>query len=470
MSGYIRINRPQLLSDSNTSTLDGSLSEIIDNPVHTDNGAYLLSRIGNINDITRKPVPGYCLRFDNNNPNVYIQTSIPSSEYSNYNIVIKGEGTKELLKIDISGTNIKVVLRSTPSDNDSFTLSYILFKNKTNNNVEHLFECEESSGLQLYDSVTGDIATLESVSDINYLRSESKYKEYIQDENNLSCGIKSTINTNIAIGGEETKGNYSLVNPFNLSVPFSVCISLKFSKTREEVYAENRVILNTSNSLIIENVGSSTNRLTLGIANGWSSLYLSLDYNTYAGGGTGGYIALRWNDEIANLLYDGNWHKLIYIVNDVNNIQSWKLVFDNRIGQYPANTDWMFITKSETLPDLFSIIYRLNLNMAEHEGISYKNFYIFNFDMSSTSAPYTIEDYRNEVIPTNIDNTVLSLNNISKENNTWLDNSNNLVATNIQGNYIIENKNYGTWCNAVGYNIVANNESNVNLPRKVISL
>lgn len=469
MSGYTRINRPQLLSDSNTSTLDGSLSEIIDNPVHTDTGAYLLSRIGDIGNPNRYPMPGYCLKFDSNNPNVYIQTNILSSEFNNYNIVIKGEGTKELLKIDISGTNIKVVLRSTPSDNDSFTLSYILFKNKTNNNVEHLFECEESSGLQLYDSVTGDIATLESVSDINYLRTESKYKEYIQDENNLSCGIKSTINTNIVIGGEETEGDYSLVNPFNLSVPFSICISLKFSKTREEVYAENRVILNTSNSLNIGNVGSYMNRLTLGITNTWSSLYLSLDYNTYAGGGTGGYIALRWNDEIANLLYDGNWHKLIYIVNDVNNIQSWKLVFDNRIGQYPANSDWMFVQKFGTLPDLFSIIYRLNLNMAAHEGISYKNFYIFNFDMSSTSAPYTIEDYRNEVIPTNIDNTVLSLNNISKENNTWLDNSNNLVATNIQGNYIIENKNYGTWCNAVGYNIVANNESTINLPRKVVS-
>lgn len=449
MSGYTRINRPQLLSDSNTSTLDGSLSEIIDNPVHTDTGAYLLSRIGDIGNPNRLPMPGYCLKFDSNNPNVYIQTNIPSSEFNNYNIVIKGEGTKELLKVDTSETNIKIILRETPTDTDYFNLSYIAFLNKENNSPQHLFECEEGSGNQLYDAVTGDVATLESITNINSLRISSKYKETIRNENNLQCGIKSKFSTNISIGKENEK--HELITPFKLIAPFSVCISLKFSKSKEDVYAENRVILNTANSLNILNTGSSMNRLTLGITNNSNALYLSIDNNSFAGGGTGGMLSLRWNSEISNSLYDGNWHKLIFIIVDPSNIQTWKLALDDKIGSYPENSDWMSIFKSRELPAIFSIIYTLNLNVSRHEGISYKNFYIFNFNMSEDLAPYTIDDYRNEVIPVNVDNTVLSLNNISKEENTWLDNSDSLTHTSIQGEYELENKNYGTWCNNVGY-------------------
>lgn len=452
MSGYTRINRPQLLSDSNTSTLDGSLSEIIDNPVHTDTGAYLLSRIGDIGNPNRHPMPGYCLKFDSNNPNVYIQTNIPSSEFNNYNIVIKGEGTKELLKVDISETNIKIILRETPTGTDYFNLSYIAFLNKETNSPQHLFECEEGTGNQLYDAVTGDVATIESITDINSLRISSKYKETIRNENNLQCGIKSTTSTNIAIGEESpASSNYALVSPFNLIVPFSVCITLKFSKSREDVWSEDRVILNTANSLNILNTGSAMNRLTLGITNGGSSLYLSIDDNTYAGGGTAGQIGLRWNDDIANSLFDGNWHKLIFIVTNTSNIQTWKLVLDDKIGTYPANTDWMFVYRSSNTPDIFTIICRMNLNIGKHDGISYKDFYIFNFDMSAADAPYTIENYRNEVMPVNISNTVFTLNNVSKEANTWLDNSDSLTYTNIQGEYELENKNYGTWCNNVGY-------------------
>lgn len=466
MSGYTRINRPQLLSDSNTSTLDGSLSEIIDNPVHTDTGAYLLSRIGDIGNPNRYPVPGYCLKFDSNNPNAYIQTNIPSSEFNNYNIVIKGEGTKELLKVDTSETNIKIVLRETPTGTDYFNLSYIAFLNKETNSPQHLFECEESSGNILYDAVTGDVATIESITDINSLRISSKYKETIRNENNLQCGIKSKFSTNISIGKENEA--HELTTPFNLIAPFSVCISLKFSKSKEDVYDENRVILNTANSLNILNTGSSMNRLTIGIANNSSSLYLSIDNNSYAGGGTGGQLSLTWNSEISNSLYDGNWHKLIFIIVDPNNTQTWKLVLDDKIGSYPENSDWMSIVKFGELPAIFSIIYTLNLNVSTHEGISYKNFYIFNFNMSEDSAPYTIDDYRNEVIPVNVDNTVLSLNNISKEENTWLDNSDSLTYTSIQGEYELENKNYGTWCNAVGYNTATNmisksNWDNINL-------
>lgn len=466
MSGYIRINRPQLLSDSNTSTLDGSLSEIIDNPVHTDTGAYLLSRIGDIGNSNRHPMPGYCLKFDSNNPNVYIQTNIPSSEFNNYNIVIKGEGTKELLKVDTSETNIKIVLRETPTGTDYFNLSYIAFLNKETNSPQHLFECEESSGNILYDAVTGDVATIESITDINSLRISFKYKEIIKNENNLQCGIKSKFSTNISIGKENEA--HELTTPFNLIAPFSVCISLKFSKSKEDVYDENRVILNTANSLNILNTGSSMNRLTIGIANNSSSLYLSIDNNSYAGGGTGGQLSLTWNSEISNSLYDGNWHKLIFIIVDPSNTQTWKLVLDDKIGSYPENSDWVSIVKFGELPAIFSIIYTLNLNVSTHEGISYKNFYIFNFNMSEDSAPYTIDDYRNEVIPVNVDNTVLSLNNISKEENTWLDNSDSLTYTSIQGEYELENKNYGTWCNAVGYNTATNmisksNWDNINL-------
>ena len=126
----------------------------------------------------RKPIGGHCLCFDSSNSDAYIQTAISSSLRDTYRIVIKGEG-------DLANSNITIKQVPNATSTDVFYLSYIAFINIENGKLEHLFECEEGSGILLYDACTGDTATLESVTSISALRVSKRVKEWIQDENNL---------------------------------------------------------------------------------------------------------------------------------------------------------------------------------------------------------------------------------------------------------------------------------------------
>ena len=113
MSGYNRINRSHLLFDSNMVE-KGSLTETVVNP----NNGKLLNRIGL--DEESNPLPKYCLYFDKSNPQCSIQTTIPSSQRDNYNIVIKGEGLIDLLVVDSSGENIAIRPKYTIPSSSSF--------------------------------------------------------------------------------------------------------------------------------------------------------------------------------------------------------------------------------------------------------------------------------------------------------------------------------------------------------------
>ena len=120
---YQRIKRSHLLTDTNLA-ITGSVTETLPATITIDENNYLNSRIGNSG---RLPTAGCCLRFDANNPSIYIETIIPSSTVNNFDIIIKGEGTKELLKVDTSTDFIRFVLTKTPASNEYFDLSYIVF-------------------------------------------------------------------------------------------------------------------------------------------------------------------------------------------------------------------------------------------------------------------------------------------------------------------------------------------------------
>lgn len=62
---YLRINRNQLVSDTNL-TKAGSLTTDIANSLDSSK---LLSRVGDMNS-NRKPSPGYCIRFDRDRKSV----------------------------------------------------------------------------------------------------------------------------------------------------------------------------------------------------------------------------------------------------------------------------------------------------------------------------------------------------------------------------------------------------------------
>ena len=201
---YLRVNRDELVSDTNMSVAGSVVSQNpITNPVQTDSGAYLLSRVGGSD---RWPTPGYCLHFDSTNPDVYIQTLIPSSSVSDWNIIIKGSGTSDFISTDSTGTNIAFRLNATLGSTDYYDLSYIAFLNNETGKIDHLFECEENGGLLLYDAVTGDIATITSDTSLSTLRGSSSTKEYIKNIDDAINGVSCYGTWCNAVGYNENNG------------------------------------------------------------------------------------------------------------------------------------------------------------------------------------------------------------------------------------------------------------------------
>lgn len=503
MSGYTRINRPQLLSDSNTSTLDGSLSEIIDNPVHTDTGAYLLSRIGDIGNSNRHPMPGYCLKFDSNNPNVYIQTNILSSEFNNYNIVIKGEGSKELLKVDTSETNIKIILRETPTGTDYFNLSYIAFLNKETNSPQHLFECEEGSGNQLYDAVTGNIATLESVSNITNLRTTSKVKEWIYDKSNIenachfngafayipnSSRVLQTLPLSISFtydvdNWEDASENNRIMfinsnsyhtkendNESQLIAAWKCGLNINYVPSLKRLsirYGNKDQNTNASECYYtFENLGYRTATKTFpnGLPLGKHKINVIFTKDIYNGiGSPQDYTIIPKDDEttggiIGTRVYiDG---ELVFL-NTYSNV-TWGRIYSPFLTN-PADSyilPWGLIGFSALNYTTVSGGYG-NIANDDFSYITLSNIVILSGEMDSDESEYTIDDYnKGKIVPYNYKNLILNLDNISKDENIWLDRSlNNYNAVfNSKYNtefttdlYSLPNKNYGTWCNNVGY-------------------
>ena len=186
MNSYIRINRPELVIDTNLE-VKGSLTKTIDSPIHNNSGhTFLLNRISGPESREQKPTRGFKFTYPNNTL-FYIEFPILSSKYNDYNIVIKGEGNDNLLAIDTSNEYIRLKCIKTPTTSEYYFISYIVFVNKTTNKIEHLFECEESDPKVrvLLDACSqyGEYASIKYLNEANVNRASSPTKEYLPIEN-----------------------------------------------------------------------------------------------------------------------------------------------------------------------------------------------------------------------------------------------------------------------------------------------
>lgn len=223
---FVRIKRNQLISDTNIKKA-GSIITDITSPALIGNTVKLPSRIG---DSNRIPSTSYAIRFDTNNIDSYIYTTIPSSEINNYEYFVKGEGNVDPVKVVANTYNNTICISIIPAVSNStwyFNLSYVVFKNKTTGKIDHLFECEEGSGLYLYDAITGEKAWISHGTNginprtpsISTLRTSVDTKEWIKD-------LDDNLNNTIGI-----KNGVLLGTSANLpSVPLSICCDVTFTK------------------------------------------------------------------------------------------------------------------------------------------------------------------------------------------------------------------------------------------------
>lgn len=367
MGGYNRINRSHLLFDSNMVE-KGSLNETVVSP---SNGK-LLNRIGL--DTESDPLPKYCLHFNKSNPQCSIKTTIPSSQRDNYNIIIKGEGSIDLLVVDSSGENIAIrpkYIITSPSTS-YFILSYIAFMNITTKKIEHLFECEESSGLILYDAISGETATLENVASISALRTTNNRKEYFKDHDNLENTIRF---------GEVGYSRQGRVDTPIKTLPsiFSIALRVKFPCTWEEYYAttSNQTIFYKSTD--VSDVSDVDDYIHLSIRptlNDFALVYKTKNMSSLK------TINLLFDGTKVKALFDKKYHNIVITFGQ----SAVKMYIDGIIigSDQPRTIVEGFIDSNSV--EICSQSNKLPMDFSK--------FTIFNFDMSEESADYTISDFQ----------------------------------------------------------------------------
>lgn len=223
---FVRIDRIQLVSDTNVKKA-GSVTTDIASPVIDGGKVKLPSRVG---DNSRIPMTSHSIHFDSTNNNSYIYTTIPSSKINDYEYIVKGEGSVDPVKVSANSYNSTiciVIVQAVSNSTWYFDLSYIVFKNKTTGEIEHLFECEEGGGLYLYDAITGDKAWIAygtngstpRTSSLSTLRVSSDTKEWIKD---LDCNLDNTVGIKNGV-----LLNTSATLP---GLPLSICCDVTFTK------------------------------------------------------------------------------------------------------------------------------------------------------------------------------------------------------------------------------------------------
>lgn len=480
---YVRINRNNLVADTNL-VKKGSVTSDITNP----SSGTLWSRIGGRTTDFSAPLPGYCLRFDKNNQSAYIQTSISSSERDNYKIVIKGEGTVDHLYVDTSAANIAIKQASAITDSSYFDLSYIAFVNKTTGNIDHLFECEESSGTLLYDAVRGGTASLESVTSINNMRIyANKQKEWIADYNNLGDKVQCIggVDAGFLTTKDLSNNNLTPLRGENLR---SYCFTLE---VKQDFSATN---FNNGITLIGDYIDGGTNR-TYGQG---FFLYKNSAFGCQFGIGT---KTVNYEITFSKILTGiADWSKKIipagiyklclivnvaenaansYIKTYCNGINTWNVI----LNETNKNIDTSVVkygTETDTI-DTFRILstqggnYQPNYNLP----CCISNVRVFGFDVSAADAAYTVEDYTNDRQidnPSTFPGLLLDYGNLSyiqslyyANTYVWLDRGpkkahlqcvNNAVAY-----FEFPCKKYGTWLNNVGWTKTSG--SNIYIPRAI---
>lgn len=494
MSGYIRINRNQLISDSNLS-VSGSVLKEIPNPDKIVPGFdtdMLNSRVGNGGDVysdTRSaPIIGYCLRFDKNNQSAYIQTTIPSTEYSNYDIFIKGEGTVDILYPDHSSTNIAIKQKYSITDTTYFYLSYIAFRNKTTKKIEHLFECEESTGTVLYDAVTGDTATLESVTSISSMRVNYPSKEWIKDED---INLVDRIDLQPEAGG----CCYTSTACLSGKPTRSYCMTLEFPEDYDATQTWTQLIGDN-----IYNKGYYGNNVSVSPDGKMGVRY---------GDGTVGGMAYDWrvNDPYVNEIFgEGDKtssnkaiirkgkYKCVFViyVAEPGQTSTAKIYVNGELKhtftdyakkintssvKWVSNCTLSMFTGGNNRSFLYTYPRNLTNGNTAYSTLvcGCYNVHVFSFEVSD-SSPYTIQDYQNDIIPEyDMEGLEFSSGNIcipkyrdlfSTTTTNWGDRSikNNTMKVS-SANIYSKSKCYGTWLNNVGYT----KSGGLYIPRKVIA-
>lgn len=502
-NNFPRINRNQLISDSNL-TMAGSISEDIRNPKDIDyklynlnysnalNGGganYLESRLHYVNDDVRSaPILGYCLRFDKNNQSAYIQTTIPSTEYSNYDIFIKGEGTVDILYPDHSSTNIAIKQKYSITDTTYFYLSYIAFRNKTTKKIEHLFECEESTGTVLYDAVTGNTATLESVTTISSMRVNYSSKEWIKDED---INLVNRIDFQPEAGG----CCYTSTACLSGKPTRSYCMTLEFPEDYDATQTWTQLIGDN-----IYNKGYYGNNVSVSPDGKMGVRY---------GDGTTGGMAYDWraNDPYVNEIF-GEGDKtssnkaiirkgkykcvfVIYVAEPEQEQTSTAKIYVNgelkhtfidyakRINtssvKWVSNCTLSMFTGGNNRSFLYTYPRNLTNGNTAYSTLvcGCYNVHVFSFEVSD-SSPYTIQDYQNDIIPEyDMEGLEFSSGNIcipkyrdlfSTTTTNWGDRSIKNNTMKVPALHIYsKSKCYGTWLDGVGFNLT----KGVYIPRKV---
>ena len=501
---YRIINREHLVSDYNTDNTVGSYDLDIINPgpdpVDYTNGLMLKRRYGQqtIGE-PYVPVLGYCILFDSNNPNAYISTQISSGLYDEYNIIIKGEGTVEILYVDHSGSYIQIKQRRTLTSGENFYLSYIAFQNKETKEIEHLFECEEKSGTTLYDAITGDTATLSSVASITAMRVSYIGKEYIRNpELNL---IDTFTQHDIKPNAMHTTGKTPLKGFGTRTYCLTWEVSEDYDTTKNNWSGWKLIgdLFFESNAYWGHHFQVTTNGLfssSWGIGERAAVAYSNVPYvNQIFGEGskTGGTRSI-----IRKGLY-----KFVGIVNVGDTAAEAKCrIYINGALKYTYSKPTSDITNttvkwSDTNNCTLAISTSGNFRNLPTAGTggdslvkagdwskfsvmpgSISNIQVFSSDISAEGSPYTVDDYFNGVIPEPLtENLVYSSGNltISKYNQKtvsagklfpWLDrsgNENNMYFISFAGQS--NSKCYGTWLNSAGYALT----NGVYIPRKIIA-
>ena len=482
---YVRINRNNLIADTNL-VKKGSVTSTITNP----SSGTLWSRVGGRTTEYSAPLPGYCLRFDKNNQSVYIQTSIPSAERDNYKIVIKGEGTVDHLYVDTSAANIAIKQASAITDSSYFDLSYIAFVNKTTGNIDHLFECEESSGTLLYDAVRGGTASLESVTSISAMRIyANKQKEWIADYNNLGDKVQCIGGVNAGFLATKDLSNNNLT-PLRNEYLRSCCFTLELKKDF------NTALVNPYIQIIGDLVLGGTNR-----AYG-HGLNLAKGTNTNNGFAyyfaTGNASIQYWfslseffgANNISDTIIKAGVYKICLIVNiaddadnsylksNVNGIE-YSVVL-NASGREVTTSNIKWGTDSDKI-DTFRLLSVRGENYQPNHNLpcQISNVRVFGFDVSAEGAAYTVEDYTNDKQidnPSIFPGLLLDYGNLSyiqslyyANTYVWLDRGPKKAhlqcANNAVADFEFPCKKYGTWLNNVGWTKTSG--SNIYIPRAI---
>ena len=480
---YVRVNRNNLVADTNLSE-KGSVTSTITNP----SSETLWSRVGGRTTTYSAPLPGYCLRFNKDNQVAYIQTSIPSSERDNYKIVIKGEGTIDHLYVDTSATNIAIKQMESITDSSYFDLSYIAFVNKTTGDIEHLFECEESSGTLLYDAVRGATASLSNVTSASAIRVyTNKQKEWIADYSNLDDKVQCIGGANAGFLATRDLSNNNLT-PLRNENTRSYCLTLEIKQDFDVTK------FNSGITLIGDYIAGGTNRH---YGHGFF-LYQNSAFGCRFGIGS----TIITYETTFNKLLTGvnNWgvkvipagvYKLCLIVNVAedaansyiktycNGVKTWAKVL-NETNKVIDTSTVKYSPDSDPI-DTFRLLSQLGGNYQPNYNLPccVSDVKVFGFDVSAEDATYTVEDYNNDKQidnPSTFTGLLLDYGNISyiqslyyANTYVWLDRGPKKAhlqcANNAAAYFEFPCKNYGTWLNNVGWTKPSN--SNVYIPRAI---